>query len=130
MLKKIMISLTGFVLVSSVLHAGEVAIMAVDFQRAGGDWTVKVTLQHADTGWKHYADAWRVVDGNGKVLSVRTLYHPHVKEQPFSRSLANVMVPEKISRVYVEAHDKKHGWSKDRVMVDLTKHSGKRFTVR
>lgn len=129
LLRMIIISL-GLFAATSLLQAGEVSIKAVEFSRGSGDWTVNVTLQHADEGWKHYADGWRVVDGKGKVLAKRTLFHPHVEEQPFTRSLSGVNIPPKTTKVYIEAHDLVHGWSKDRVLVDLTKSSGKRFTVR
>lgn len=129
LLRTIIISL-GLSLTASLVQAGDVSIRAVEFSRGAGDWTVNVTLEHADTGWKHYADGWRVVDGKGKVLGIRTLHHPHVDEQPFTRSLSGVVIPAKVTKVIVEAHDKVHGWSKDRVMVDLTKNKGKRYKVR
>ena len=43
-----------------------------------------VTVQHADTGWDHYADAWEVLAPDGTVLGTRTLLHPHTDEQPFT----------------------------------------------
>lgn len=116
--------------VSITVSANEVAIRGVQFNQANGLWTVHVTLEHADSGWDHYADAWRVVDrATDKILGTRTLYHPH-SEQPFTRSLSGLKIPEDIKQVYVEAHDKVHGWSKDRVQVDLTEDSGDRFQVR
>ena len=115
---------------SSFTQAGDVTIQHAEFSRGPADWTVNVTLKHADEGWQHYADAWRVVDGKGKVLANRTLWHPHVDEQPFTRSQSGVNIPASTSRVYVEAHDKVHGWSKDRLMVDLSKASGDRFKVK
>ncbi len=45
-----------------------------------------VTLTHPDTGWDHYADGWRVEDADGVILGTRVLGHPHVNEQPFTRS--------------------------------------------
>jgi len=117
-------------IISFQVQAGAVLIKAVEFSRGSADWTVNVTLAHADTGWEHYADGWRVVDPTGKELGMRTLYHPHVNEQPFTRSLSGVAIPANISKVFVEARDKKHGWSKDRVMVDLSKSKGPRYTVR
>ena len=114
---------------SSIALAGDVSIRQVEFQKGPADWTANVTLEHADTGWEHYADGWRVVDGKGKVLGTRTLWHPHVGEQPFTRSLSGITIPAKTTKVYVEAHDKVHGWSKDRVLVDLSKRSGKRYKV-
>ena len=114
----------------SSAQAGDVNIRYVELQRTSGDWTANVTLEHGDTGWKHYADAWRVVDSKGNELGKRTLWHPHVDEQPFTRSLSGIKIPAKTKMVYIEAHDKVHGWSKDRVMVDLSKASGKRYKVR
>ena len=29
-------------------------------------WNFDVTLSHKDTGWDDYANAWRVLDGDGK----------------------------------------------------------------
>ncbi len=53
----------------------------------GAEWTVDVTLSHGDTGWDDYADGWRIEDASGAVLGTRELLHPHVTEQPFTRSL-------------------------------------------
>lgn len=110
--------------------AGDVSVEFARFDaRGGGDWQVSVTLRHADTGWDHYADAWRVVTEDGSIIGTRTLFHPHVDEQPFTRSLSGLRLPADVTRVYVEAHDKVHGWSADRVEVDLNLTSGDRFEV-
>ncbi len=111
-------------------NAGDVEILMVHFSVHGYTWTVNATLRHADTGWDHYADAWRVVGESGELYGLRTLYHPHVNEQPFTRSLNGIKIPKGVTEVYVEAHDKVHGWSKDRVKVDLSKTEGERFRVQ
>lgn len=113
-----------------LVQAGDVTIINTRFERHGSSWTVHTTLKHQDTGWKHYADAWRVVSVDGTVIGKRTLYHPHVDEQPFTRSLSGLKIPKSMKVVIVEAHDLRHGWSKDRVRVDLTKPSGNRFEVK
>jgi hypothetical protein len=116
--------------VSNTASAGDVEIVHTRFRNSGGgDWSVDVTLRHADSGWDHYADAWRVVAGDGTVLGTRTLYHPHETEQPFTRSLGGVEIPAAMTTVYVEAHDKVHGWSPQRVQVNLEKAEGERFKV-
>ena len=69
-----------------------------------------VTLKHADEGWEHYADQWEVLTPDGSVLGTRVLAHPHVREQPFTRSLGNVSVPEDIEKVVVRARDSVHGY--------------------
>ena len=68
-----------------------------------------VTLSHADEGWDHYADRWEVLAPDGTVLGARTLLHPHVHEQPFTRSLDGVAIPEGVDSVTVRAHDSVHG---------------------
>ncbi len=120
----------GLLLFTSLLFANEVEIVQVEFVKHGTNWQVNTTLRHDDTGWDHYADAWRVVDENGKELGKRVLFHPHENEQPFTRSLRNLKIPAGVSVVYVEAHDKVHGWSKQRLKVDLTRANGDRFVVR
>ena len=88
------------------------------------------TLQSADTGWDHYADGWRVVTDDGKVLGHRTLYHPHVNEQPFTRNLSGIKIPPEVNTVFVEAHDKVHGWNKERLEVDLQQAQGNKYRVK
>lgn len=94
-------------------------IDAVKASKGGGAWSFSVTLTHGDTGWDDYADGWRVVDENGTVLGYRELLHPHVNEQPFTRSLSGVAIPEGITRVFVEASTNVTGWDKARFAVDL-----------
>lgn len=102
------------------LFAGEVTIVAASFHQSGdNNWSVNVTLQHGDTGWEHYADMWRVVDAEGNEFGHRILYHPHVSEQPFTRSLDRVTIPTGIQKVYIEAHDTLHGWSEIRMAINL-----------
>lgn len=100
-------------------RAGEAEVIAVKATAQGGTWRFDVTVRHGDTGWKHYADAWRVVGPKGRVFGTRTLYHPHVDEQPFTRSLAGVRIPAGVAEVFVEAHDKVHGWNRRRMKVRL-----------
>jgi len=109
--------------------AGEVIIEQARFELRHGTWDVSTTLRHADTGWEHYADGWRVVTEAGEVLGTRTLFHPHVDEQPFTRSQSDIHIPEGTNIVYVEAHDTVHGWSKKRLRVDLQQSTGPGFSV-
>lgn len=88
-------------------------------QAADGSWRFDVTISHPDTGWDHYADAWRILDMQGNELGVRILAHPHVEEQPFTRSLSGVRIPEGILRVQVQARDKPGGWNSGTTIVDL-----------
>lgn len=117
--------------VHAPVHAGDVEIVHARLSAGtGADWRADVTLRHADSGWEHYADAWRVVAEDGAVLGTRTLFHPHETEQPFTRSLSGITIPSGANVVFVEAHDKEYGWSEQRVRVELSKTKGERFEVR
>jgi hypothetical protein len=117
-------------LLANVVMAGQATIQHAELEKYGATWTIAVTLQHADTGWDHYADGWRVVTREGKVLGHRTLYHPHVNEQPFTRNLSSIMIPAEINTLFIEAHDKVHGWNPERLEVNLQQAQGERYRVR
>lgn len=89
--------------------AGKPVIENVVVEPDTKGWTFHVTVSHADTGWEHYADGWGVYAGDGQELGYRVLVHPHVNEQPFTRSLSNVVVPEGLRSVVVVPRDSKHG---------------------
>ena len=99
--------------VSSVApaSAGSADVVAVHVIQTGpGLYRFDVTVRHPDTGWDHYADTWDVVGPDGRVLATRTLLHPHVDEQPFTRSLGGVRLPATIGRVTIRAHDNVDGF--------------------
>jgi len=77
---------------------------------AGGTFQFDVTVRSAETGWDKYADAWEVRGPDGTVLGTRILAHPHVDEQPFTRSLSGVTIPEEITQVEVAARDLVEGF--------------------
>ncbi|MDO6479679.1 hypothetical protein Q8W25_17035 [Shimia thalassica] len=91
----------------------------VQVQAVSGAWRFNVTLAHPDTGWDHYADGWRVETEDGSVLGTRELLHPHVDEQPFTRSLSGVSIPTGISTVFVRAKCSVDGWADTTVPVSL-----------
>lgn len=100
---------TGVFLLSIPAYAGEADVIEVDIKKTADTiYFFKVTVRHADEGWDHYANKWDVVAPDGTVLGTRTLYHPHVDEQPFTRSLSEVEIPAPITEVTVRAHDSVH----------------------
>jgi hypothetical protein len=90
-------------------------------KQSSGTWRFDVTIKSVETGWKKYANKWDVVAPNGKVLGTRTLLHPHVDEQPFTRSLSGVRIPAGTTKVTVRAHDLKTGYGGKTVTVELKK---------
>lgn len=77
-----------------------------------------VTLQHKDTGWDHFANRWEILDTQGNILATRTLHHPHVNEQPFTRSLS-ITLPEHIKTVVIRGHDSEHNYGGKEAKVSL-----------
>jgi len=68
------------------------------------------TVRHADSGWKHYADAIEISTPEGVVLLTRVLAHPHVNEQPFTRGASNITIPGGVRKILVRAKDSVHGF--------------------
>jgi hypothetical protein len=104
---------------ASVANAEAPEITKVQATQLGGTWRFDVSILHPDTGWDHYADGWRVLDMDGNELGMRVLTHPHVNEQPFTRSLSGVAIPEGTKQVQIQARDLPHGWNETTTIVDL-----------
>lgn len=80
-------------------------VVDAEVTRSGDRFVVTATVESADTGWDRYADAWEVRTTGGDVLATRVLAHPHVDEQPFTRSLTDVEIPAGVTTVEVAARD-------------------------
>ena len=78
-----------------------------------------VTVKHDDEGWEHYANRWEVLSPDGEILATRVLAHPHVNEQPFTRSLTNVKIPSDLVEVVFRAHDLIHEYGGKEFVVKL-----------
>lgn len=109
------------VLCASPLFAGGVEIVDARAQATPSGWRFDVTVQHADTGWDHYADGWEVLAPDGSRLGFRELLHPHVNEQPFTRALHGVQIDTAITQVTIRARDNVHGWSENTFVLPLAK---------
>jgi len=106
---------------ASAARAGEADVLAAEAAcDANRVCRFSVTVRHSDSGWGHYADGWQVLTESGEVLATRVLRHPHVKEQPFTRHLPGVKIPEEIQQVRVRAHDSTHGHGGAEVVVQLS----------
>ena len=113
------IMLLGFLILPTTLFAGEADIVKVEVEKTGGSYRFDVTVRHDDTGWQHYADKWDVVTPEGEILATRVLYHPHVNEQPFTRSLSGVEIGAGVSSVVIRAHDLVHGYGGQEMSIEL-----------
>jgi len=79
----------------------------------------KVTIKHTDKNWNHYVNGYEILTLANKRLAKRTLHHPHINEQPFTRSISGVKIPINIDKVIVRAHDLIHGNGGKEVVLKL-----------
>ena len=107
-MKKLSLLIAALLLATPALANEPQVVNATATQSADG-WRFDVAILHADTGWEHYADGWGVYTPEGKELGYRVLVHPHVNEQPFTRSLGGVEIPAGITQVIIRPHDLVHG---------------------
>lgn len=85
-------------------------LAATATQAADGSWTVAATISSPYDSPSRYADAFRVLTSDGEELGVRILTHDHASEQPFTRSLNSVQIPESLRAIVVEGRDQQSGW--------------------
>jgi hypothetical protein len=104
---------------------------------ADGTWTFHVSVTHKDVNWYDYADGWDVLLPDGTVvkpdhfsLYTHHLRHPHVEEQPFTRTQKAIVIPEGVDTVIIRAHDKRDGWGGEEIAVDLNVRFGNKFSVK
>lgn len=94
-------------------------VLEVELIRADDTWTVAVTISSPYDSPERYADAFRVLAPDGTELGVRELLHDHAAEQPFTRTLTDVEIPDDITAVTVEGRDVANGWGGTTVTVDV-----------
>jgi hypothetical protein len=102
-----------------------------------GQWTFHVSIEHKDVNWYDYVDGWDVVLPDGSAIKpdpfgkyTRHIRHPHVHEQPFTRTQKEIQIPEGTDRVTIRAHDKKDGWGGEEIEVLLNVRFGDKFSVK
>jgi hypothetical protein len=121
-------------------NGGNIANADVEFVRAventDGSWTFHVTVTHPDTGWDDYTNGWDIVLADGRVIKpegssqfTRTLLHPHVDEQPFTRSQSGIRIPLGVTKVRVRAHDIVDGFGGKEIEVDLQAANNNEYEV-
>jgi hypothetical protein len=95
-------------------------VVAADVELAAdGTARFDVTVSSPYDTPERYADAWRILGPDGAEYGVRVLTHDHAGEQPFTRSLDGLTVPEDVAVVTVEARDSTYGWGGATVDVEL-----------
>ena len=111
----------ALLLLHSVSLAGEADVLAAEVEHLGDNfYRFTVTVQHSDENWQHFAKAWEIIGPDGKVLGARILRHPHVKEQPFTRS-HTLAIPPGVEQVSIRAYDLVHKFGGKELTLKLNK---------
>lgn len=112
---------TLFILLPITVFSGEADVINAKVEHTGGHfYRFTVTVKHDDEGWQHFAKAWEVLDKNNNILGVRVLMHPHVNEQPFTRS-ETISIPENVNQVTIRAYDLVHHYGGKEITLDINK---------
>lgn len=85
-------------------------VVAAELDPSDDAWRLSATLSSPYDTPERYADAFRALSEDGTVLGVRELAHDHANEQPFTRSLTGLEIPDDVTRITVEGRDLAHGW--------------------
>jgi len=86
-------------------------VVSVKVQARGQNrFDFNVTISSPYDTPQRYADAFRVMNADGRSYGERKLLHDHENEQPFTRELYGVSIPAGIRTVVVQAQDQKHGY--------------------
>ena len=104
--------LVSLLILAGSAYATDPKVIDVKVERTPAQkYNISVTIEHKDTGWEHFANAWRVYTPDGELLAERVLHHPHVNEQPFKRALTGVYIPNSVDKVIIKANcsDTKEG---------------------
>ncbi len=99
-------------------HADVVGVRVC--RNSDGSYCFNVTIRSRDNGWDSFADAFEILSPDETVISRRILAHPHETEQPFTRELDGVAIPNGVDTVTVRAHHKEHGFSGATMAVKLS----------
>jgi hypothetical protein len=103
--------------ISQQMHPDVVS--AVVELEADGTYRFEVTISSPYDSPERYADAWRVLSPDGTQLAIRELLHDHAGEQPFTRILSGVEIPDDIEIVTIQARDLVNGWGGATVEANL-----------
>lgn len=84
-----------------------------------GIYHIKVVIEHEDTGWDDYVDAWEIVGSNGELLGVRPFFEPELDRDRTVTALAGVVIPEEVKTVTIRTRKHPQGYQGETVEVTI-----------
>ena len=108
---------------AGLAEQGNPTIANVDIKRDSPDqpgiYHIKVTIEHEDTGWDDYVDAWEIIGADGTVLGVRPFFEPELERDKTVSALAGVVIPEDIKTATIRTHKHPGGYAGDPVEISI-----------
>jgi hypothetical protein len=92
-------------------------IVDAKLEPTGETWTLEVTVSSPYDSPERYADGWRVLSPDGRVLGKHEFLHDHANEQPFTRTQTGLKIPKDVNEITVEGHDQENGYGGKTVTV-------------
>ena len=111
---------------SGLAMAGAADVIAATArQAADGSWSFEVTMRCDDRGADYFCDRFEVLTPTARVVGVRRLLHDHTDEQPFTRDLQGVHVPDGFPRgVLIRGHHNIRGYDGAVLKLELPARGG------
>lgn len=111
---------------SPLAMAGAADVIAASArQTPDGTWSFEVTMRCDDRGADYFCDRFEVLTPTARVVGVRRLLHDHSDEQPFTRDLQGVRVPDGFPRgVLIRGHHNIRGYEGAALKLALPARAG------
>lgn len=101
-----------------VAHIADVQVKR-DSSEQPGIYHIRVTIEHEDTGWDDYVEAWEITSPAGELLGVRPFFEPELEDAKTITALAGVVIPEDITTITIRARTHPNGIEGEPVQVQL-----------
>lgn len=84
-----------------------------------GIFHIKVVIEHQDTGWDDYVDAWEIVGLDGQLLGSRPFFEPALDQEKTVSALAGVVIPDDVKTVMIRARKHPQGYQGEPVEITI-----------
>jgi hypothetical protein len=100
---------------------GQLCASVIDAEatKNGDTWTFALTVRSDDISTTEFGDSWELRTLDGEVIATRVLAHEHMNEQPFTRSMSGIVIPEGITTVIGVAHHSVGGYCGETLEIQL-----------
>ena len=121
----LIVALAATMLGGQAAHAdqGDPKIADVEIKRdreeQPGIFHIKVTIEHQDTGWDDYVDAWEIFAPDGQILGQRPFFEPDLEDGKTVSALSGVVIPEDVKTAIIRARMHPHGHMGDPVEIAI-----------